>query len=75
MIGPLKAGHDLWINVNDSSEGIDPAAVARIDVDRYAPNDQPSPFGSGSPVESVPTWQHFRPDTIFSPFVIGDPPC
>ena len=74
VIGPLKAGHDLWINVNDSAEGIDPAAVAKIDVDRYAPNDQPSPFGSGSPVESVPTWRHFRPDTVFSPFVIGDPP-
>ena len=74
IIGPINAGHDIWINVNDSSEGIDSAAVGELNVNRYTPDDQPSPFGSGPIAETVPTWRHFRPDTVFSPDVIGDPP-
>jgi hypothetical protein len=71
-IGPLKAGHDVVVVVNDSSEGTSPVAVGDINVDRYVPNNLPAPYGSGSVAEHVQTTNHFRPDTAPDvPFIVG----
>ena len=62
VIGPIKAGNDAVVILRDSAEGINGPAIGDVNVDIYAPNNKPAPYGSGSPIESVPTTCYFRPD-------------
>ena len=73
FIGPLKAGHDLYVKINDSHENTTPATVGDIDVDIYTPNNLPPAGGSGHVLdESVPTTNHFRPDSSpDNPNIVG----
>ncbi|MFN2609691.1 MAG: hypothetical protein ABR507_02275, partial [Actinomycetota bacterium] len=70
LIGPIFAGHDIWINVNNSAEGINKVAPGQINVDRYTPNAVP---GSGSTVQQTATWRHFFPDSGTTADVVGGP--
>ncbi|HEY3921306.1 MAG TPA: carbohydrate-binding protein, partial [Gaiellaceae bacterium] len=66
VIGPLKAGRDISIKIDDSNEGIVPITVGDVDFVQFNPDTlPPSPEGacnvSGSN-QCVPTVLHFRPD-------------
>ncbi len=66
QIGPLHAGRDIVISVDNSNEGIVPVAVGNTDFVQFIPDAlPPSPEGActvpGSNV-CVPTVEHFRPD-------------
>ncbi len=72
LISNLKAGRDLYVKVNDSSEGTDPAVVGTVNVDIYTPNNLPPAGGAGhTRDESVPTINHFRPDVGTNPDIVG----
>ena len=68
VIGPLKAGRDLYVKIGDSSEGTQPVFVGDVAVDIYTPNNLPG----GPRDERVATTNHFRPDTApDNPDVVG----
>ena len=77
VIGPVFAGHDIWININDSNEGIVPLVVHDGEVNRFVPNNI-SAFDDGNTVitasgpiqEHVGTIDHFRPNVGTTPFVL-----
>ena len=77
VIGPVFAGHDIWININDSNEGIVPLVVHDGEVNRFVPNNV-SAFDDGNTVitasgpiqEHVGTIDHFRPNVGSTPIVL-----
>ena len=72
-IGPLKAGNDLYVKINDSSEGTAPAIVGDVAVDIYTPNELPDGLCPGGICdERVLVTNHFRPDNApDNPDVVG----
>ncbi|HEY6035858.1 MAG TPA: hypothetical protein VIV58_16400, partial [Kofleriaceae bacterium] len=76
LIGPVSAGHDVWINVRDSAAGTDPLVVGDINVDLFVPDHLPTYVGgdgvqrASSPRE---VWQHFWPDTGSTAITVGGP--
>ena len=84
VIGPIKAGHDVTINVNDSSEGIDQAAVGTVWAALFSPDHQPTNVGGDGSLRTglgftnpVPVYKRFHvsgdaapPDVIGAPLIL-----
>ena len=72
-IGPLKAGNDLYVKINDSNEGTVPAVVGNVAVDTYTPNELPDGLCPGGLCdERILVTNHFRPfDPPGNPDIVG----
>ena len=81
-IGPLQAGRDIVITVEDSNEGIVPIGVGNTDFVQFNPDALPPSPESACPVTGanvcVPTIEHFRPDPSgATPYIctVASPTC
>ena len=67
VIGPLRAGNDLYVKINDSDAGDDPVVVGDVNVDVYCRTSSRRPTASAAAARAVPTSCYFRPDACAPP--------